>query len=333
MSMRIRTSLWILACCAAALTGCAASAPSGPVVAVRTPAVGRPQPPSSAEAALSREAFTPYAGLGLSADDGLAPRESGYALAGECMTAAGYPSAGPGAVPLSIRLGQNLAFAPPWGGWGYLGTADAEQYGFLTPPGSNLAAIGVDLEGGPGLAGPDGLAGPAKAAALACSTIVADFTSAEQDGALAGITTLGNDIASDVEHDAAVQAATQQWSACMARNGYHDGQPDDVFMQELRAVYGHAGGISLGEPVSAAAQQAQLAVAVTDADCTQSADLAGIYLAVQASYEQQLVSGTQQALAAAVRQYRAAYSKELSRLPALLRSAQSPSATSSSATS
>jgi hypothetical protein len=58
---------------------------------------------------------------------------------------------------------------------------------------------------------------------------------------------------------------------------------------------------------------------VADADCTQSADLAGIYFAVQDSYEQQVVDANQQALNAAVRQYKAAYAGELSKLPALLR--------------
>jgi hypothetical protein len=41
-----------------------------------------------------------------------------------------------------------------------------------------------------------------------------------------------------------------------------------------------------------------------------------------ASCEQQLVSANQQALTAAVRRYRAAYQKELSKLPALLRTAK-----------
>jgi hypothetical protein len=61
---------------------------------------------------------------------------------------------------------------------------------------------------------------------------------------------------------------------------------------------------------------------VGDAGCTESADLAGIYFAVQASYEQQLVNASQQALAAAVRRYRAAYQKGLGQLLALLRTAK-----------
>ena len=97
-----------------------------------TPSVGRPQPPASAQAALSRMAFTPYAALGQSDNDGLAPNESSYALAQACLTAAGYPGAGN--VPFAISLGPaNLSFAQPWGSWGYLGTAAAQQYGFRAP--------------------------------------------------------------------------------------------------------------------------------------------------------------------------------------------------------
>jgi hypothetical protein len=101
-----------------------------------------------------------------------------------------------------------------------------------------------------------------------------------------------------------------------------------VFFQELQTMYGGKRPVNIGAPVSAAANQAQIVAAVTDANCTQSADLAGIYFAVQASYEQQLVNASYeqqlvnanaQALGAAVRQYQAAYAKELSELPALLR--------------
>jgi hypothetical protein len=92
-----------------------------------------------------------------------------------------------------------------------------------------------------------------------------------------------------------------------------------VYLQERQAIYGNSHEINPNTPVSAAANQAQLAAATADASCTQSADLAGIYFAVQASYEQQLVNANQQALTAAVRQYRAAYARELSKLPALLR--------------
>lgn len=60
-------------------------------------------------------------------------------------------------------------------------------------------------------------------------------------------------------------------------------------------------------------------MAVADANCTLSSDLAGIYFAVQANYEQQFVSASQQALNAGVRQYKAAFAKTLKTLPAVLR--------------
>jgi hypothetical protein len=321
--MRIRAGLGALTCCAA-LTACTAAAPKGPDVTVSTPSVGRPPPPASAQAALSSEAFTPYAALGLSNADGLAPGESGFGLAGACMTAEGYPGADAAMQADPSNLGGPAGLLAsglsggPLGGWGYLGAASAQQYGFRGGPGAELSALGLD-------AGPvtnfASLPPAEQAAADKCTTIEQDFANALEDGPLAGIATLSNDIATDVAHDPAVNAATRAWSACMAKNGYSAHQPQALFHQEMTAMYGPPP-VNLSAPVSAAANRAQLAAAVTDADCTQSTDLAGIYFAVQASYEKQLVTANQQALNAAVSQYRAAYAKELGKLPALLRTAK-----------
>jgi hypothetical protein len=320
--MRIRTCLSLLACCCCAgVTACAAGPPGGPATAVSTPAVGRPQPPASAQAALSDEAFTPYAALGQSSDDGLAPGESEFGLAQACLNAAGYPAVGTGNVPFNITLGPaNLSFAQPWGGWGYLGAAEAQEYGFNVPPGSALTALGIGLPSP--AASPPTPSAAEQTAIGKCGTIVQNFTDAAQKGPLAGIQALSNDIADDVAHDAAVKSATRAWITCMAGNGYSFPQPQNVFFTELNAMYGGSHEISPGETVSAAANQAQIAVAVTDATCTQSAGLAGIYFAVQASYEQQLVNANQQALATAVQQYRRAYARELNGLPSLLRAAR-----------
>ena len=321
--MRIRTSLCLLICCCAALTACTDAAPKGPDATVTTPAVGRPPAPASAQAALSSEAFTPYAALGISNNDGLAPGASQYALAEPCMNAAGYPGItfGEGIVPTSIELGgpTGLAFTQPWGGWGYLGTADAQQYGFRVPLGAALTTLGL---GGTPPTGPPSVPAAEQTAAGKCGTIIQDFATATQKGALAGINTLGDDISTDVAHDPAVKNATRAWSACMGRNGYSFDQPQNVFIQEMQAMSGNQQGFSPSTPVSAATNQAQIAAAVTDADCTQSSDLAGIYFAVQASYEQQLVTANQQALGSAVGQYRAAYKKVLTKLAALLRTAK-----------
>ena len=132
--MRIRTGLAVAICCCAGLTACTASAPGGPQTTVAAPSVGRPQPPSSVQAALSREPFTPYAALGQSDNDGLAPNESVFALAQRVRDRGGLPMLA-GNVPFGISLGPaNLVFSEPWGEWGYLGAAEAGQYGFRFPP-------------------------------------------------------------------------------------------------------------------------------------------------------------------------------------------------------
>jgi hypothetical protein len=315
--MPIRTGLCLAILCCAGLTACAAGPPAGPDVAVTPPAVGRPPAPSSVQAAFSHDPFTPYGAVGQSSDDGLAPNESSFALAGACMAAAGYPAARD-TVPLAISQGQlSLVFSQPWGAWGYLGSASAQQYGFLVPPGAALTELGA---GGFHADGPGTLPAAEQAAADQCGTIVQNFANATQSGALAGIAALGTDIGNDVANHPAVKRAVSAWSACMSRNGYSYTQPQRVFFQELSVIFG-AGPVNITDQVSPAVRQAQLAVAVADATCTESADLAGIYFAVLASYEQQLVSANQQALAAAVRKYRAAYQKELARLPALLKAA------------
>jgi hypothetical protein len=318
-SLGLRAGL--AACCCAALAACTAAPPKGPDATVTTPAVGRPPAPASGQTALSAEAFTPYAALGMSSNDGLAPGESQYTLIGPCMSAAGYPgvTVSDFIVPMSIAVGGGLAFTQPWGGWGYLGTAEAQQYGFRFPPGAALTSLGLG-----GTPPPNQPSVPAaeRTAAGKCSTIIQDFANATQNGALAGINTLNNDIENDVQRDPAVKSATRAWSSCMAKNGYSFSQPQSVFFTEIRTMYSAQGGINLSNPVSASANQAQIATAVADAGCTQSSDLAGIYFAVQASYEQQLVTANQQALSTAVSQYRAAYKNELTKLTALLRTAK-----------
>jgi hypothetical protein len=116
-----------------------------------------------------------------------------------------------------------------------------------------------------------------------------------------------------------VKNAMQAWDACMARNGYHVTDPQTAARNEMSSVLGGGRHINAGQQISSSANEAQIAMAVTDADCTQSSDLAGIYFAVQASYEQQIVSANQQALATAVQQYRAAYAGELRKLSSLLK--------------
>ena len=74
----------------AVLAACTTAPHKGPDTDVTAPAVGRPPPPASAQAALSSEAFTPMPGPALFDNDGLAPGDTYDALHTACMNDAGY---------------------------------------------------------------------------------------------------------------------------------------------------------------------------------------------------------------------------------------------------
>jgi hypothetical protein len=279
---------------------------------VTTPVVGRPPAPASVQAALSGDAFTPYAGLGATPNDGLAPGDTYAALHTACMNDAGYGQYADTA-PYGYRTNAGLTLPLPFGPWGYVGAALAAQDGF------NADLPGV-LTPGPGPNSPDAFAGlpaGAQAAAGKCVNILTDFNNAQFATSMAGIETMNDAIGYDVFRDPNLKNATKGWSACMARNGYTTPDASTLANQEGQELHGPTSTSASG--LTAAQNKAQIAAAVADADCTQATDLAGIFFAVQGSYEQQLVDTNQQALNAAVREYRANYARELSKLPALLR--------------
>ncbi len=321
--MRTRTGLGVVICCAV-LTACTTAAPNGPNATVTKPAVGRPPAPVSEGAALASEEFTAYADLGASDNDGLAPGESYASLHTACMNDAGYGQYA-SITPFAVRANRGIGFPQPFGPWGYIGLSLAEQYGFFTPD-----TGGPDENDGPAVNPPASVPAGLSAAAGKCANIVAAFNDAQFATATAGIETLNNDISDDVVTDPDLTKAQQAWSACMARNGYDSAQPDVIWQQYTRDNLGaaqppgrtsNAGTAQQVSPpaLSPAQNQAQIAAAVTDTNCTLSTDLGGIYFAIQASYEQQFVTANLQALNAAVREFKANYAKELSKLPALLR--------------
>jgi len=324
--MRTRTGWRLLICCTAltagtVLTACTASAPKRPDATVTTPVVGRPPAPVSAQAALSSEAFTPYAVLGAADNDGLAPGDTYDALHTACMNDAGYGQYAAQA-PYAIRTNRGLGFAQAFGPWGYIGTALAAQQGFLAgSEGPGGGGLGPGPPGGPFGSLPAG----AQAAAGKCFNIMANFNNAQFAHSMAIIETLNDYISTDVIQDGEFKRATRAWSACMARNGFSSSDAD-TFSQQAEVALGlrpPSVQNSAGPPgtPTAAQNSAQIAMAVADANCTLSSDLAGIYFAVQASYEQQFVTANQQALNAGVREYKAAFARALKSLPALLRTA------------
>lgn len=312
-----RTALALLLWCAAGLSlGACSGGGAGPSTAATTPApVGKPAPPASVEAALAKQAFTPYAGLDELADDGLASGESMSALAGACVSEAGYPGDA-GDVPFGISSAAGLAFSPPFGAFGYLGAAEAAQYGFLPGPARSGVGAAVGLNPSAGASNAD-LPAAAQAAVDKCGTIVTNFTTAQENTSLASILSLGRTISAEVLADPDVKKVTSAWSKCMTADGYDYPDPDTAYHDELPPGT-HLNPDAADDGLAPAQYQAQIATAESDAACTASTDLAGIYFAVQADYEQQVVDADQQKLNTAVQQFRAAYQKEISSLPTLL---------------
>jgi hypothetical protein len=318
--MRIRTG-WPLLICGVVLAACTANAPKGPAATVTTPAVGRPPAPASVAAAMSSEVFTPYAALGASNNDGLAPGDTYDALHTACMNDAGYGQYAADA-PYPARTNRGLGFPQAFGPWGYVGTALAAQEGFLVGeagPGGGVPAGGVPV------GGPFGsLPTAAQAAAGKCFNILENFNNAQFAHSMSIIETLNNYISTDVVQDGEFKKADRNWSACMAKNGFSSPDAEAFWSQALNSI-GQGPGLAPGQNPSgppgaptAAQNKAQIAMAVADANCTLSSDLAGIYFAVQANYEQQFVSANQQALSAGVREYKAAFAKALKTMPTLL---------------
>src|SRR5215470_13430254 len=131
--MPIRTGLGLLVCCVV-LAACTANASKGPAATVTTPAVGHPPAPSSVAAAMASEVFTPYAALGASSNDGLAPGDTYDALHTACMNDAGYGQYAADA-PYPTRTNSGLGFPQPFGPWGFVGVTLAAEQGFLAGSG------------------------------------------------------------------------------------------------------------------------------------------------------------------------------------------------------
>src|ERR1017187_3357994 len=277
---RTRGAAAVLLCCCAGLGLAACSGSSSaksPETSVTAPSVGKPAMATSIQAALAKQAFTPYAELGQAADDGLARNEAASSLAADGNVRGGH-------------VGDTLTGATVFGAFGYVGASQAAQDGFGF---------------GPGASAPSDLSDAAQTATGQCSTIVENFTGNQGNSALAAVQTLGQIIRSEEFKDPSIAKATKAWSACMAADGYDYGTPNElvnsvmnIFRAASAATKTATGTITVPS-LTAAQNAAQIAEAEADAACTQSTDLAGIYFAVQAGYEQQIVDANQQQLSKA----------------------------------
>jgi hypothetical protein len=233
------------------------------------------------------------------------------------MDDAGYSQYASSA-PFFARANRGLGFPQPYGPWGYIGVSEAEQYAF-NPPDTNGPGEGS----APGSAA--GLPEAVNAAEGKCFNIVQTFNNAQFVTSTALIETLDNDIGNDVVNDPDLRKAQTAWTACMARNGYGSAQVNSIWQQYSPTILPSPGSSGTSPGAASGPSRAQIAVAVTDADCTLSTDLGGIYFAIQASYERQFATANQQALNASVREFKTNFGKELNKLPALLRTTSATS--------
>jgi len=193
----------------------------------------------------------------------------------------------------------------------------------ITPGESGPDVAELQKAPGPGPSGgPFGnLPAAAQAAAGKCFNILENFNNAQFAHSISIIETLNNYISTDVIQDSQFKKADGDWSACMAKNGFSSPGAESFWQQALNTIGQGQGPSGPPAPPTAAQNKAQIAMAVADANCTLSSDLAGIYFAVQANYEQQFVSANQQALNAGIREYKAAFAKALTTMPSLLQTA------------
>ncbi len=298
--MYLRTGLMVAA--VLALSACGGKAAPKPTPTVAD--VGRPPMAASIDAALAQQAFTPYAHIGQVDSDGLAPHETTAQLGIACMSAAGYPAYGGNLPGQSVRVGDGVVGTSPFGPYGYVGG----------PTGPAARGFNPALGQGVHSSTPVGqLPADEQTAALICAHIIGDFRDTQEQGSLAIVDSLSTTIGSDVQQDPQVIAATAAWSQCMAADGYQLADPDAAIHGGLRPVQGPAG---TGTP--APPDPAAVALAQADARCTDRSDLDGIYFAVQAEYEQQVVAANRQQLVSAAQRYRVAYQQELAQMPQLL---------------
>ena len=80
---------------------------------------------------------------------------------------------------------RRARLSQPWGAWGYLGLATAEQWGFLLPAGLALTSLGIDNPS-PGT-NPQTYPAAEQTAIGKCLTITQDFSDEVNNGPLAGI--------------------------------------------------------------------------------------------------------------------------------------------------
>ncbi|MFJ6139610.1 hypothetical protein [Kitasatospora sp. NPDC092286] len=193
------------------------------------------------------------------------------ALVVSCMRRAGFTAfGGDGLQPAQA---PDNATALPAGAWGYLGAGAAAVQGFHPPTRTAPRPVGS----------PAGSGEAYDAARVDCDRQAAERIGSPPGNGTALVSRLFDESFRATGRDERVVAATRNWSGCMAAAGF---QADDPAV--LPGRFQGAREITASE----------IATARADADCTASSNLGGIWFAVLAGYQRQLIDRNAQALTA-----------------------------------
>jgi hypothetical protein len=254
-----------------ALLGLIAGCAGGPAVQaplVPAPTIGRaPASPASYLAAIIDLPWHLYI---QDPRQALIVEQAELVLVVQCMRHRGYGTFTQSMMSYAV---PDLA-QEPGGPYGWIDGAKARKYGFHSSPadGASLHQASVRLSGAQ------------NRALRACS---ASAGSTLQAGRMIDPASLVNQMAAQAwslaAGDARVRTATARWSSCMRAHGFRYSAPPtaDQWLATSRMV-----------------SRAEIATASADAACTASTDLAGIFFAVDAGYQRELIGRETAKLAA-----------------------------------
>ncbi|PBC78733.1 hypothetical protein BX265_3512 [Streptomyces sp. TLI_235] len=266
-----------------ALAGCGGGSGGTAAPALTPPPLGTPTAPAS-----GREGMLalPLSAYGTDREQDARRQQAVRALTADCMHTAGWADFtrddaldSGGAVPDAAAL--------PAGAFGYLRAEVAAVQGFHGPTAAAPARTPR-----PPASEAEGTAAQECVKKALTAVRPADTSGSEL------VNTLFGQSLDATGRDARVVGATRAWSACMKDAGFAEASPDG-----LVARY-HGPGRPTAE---------ELAAATADERCTAAGNLAGVWFAVLAGYQRQLIDANQERLAA-YRKSLAEQTAELTRL-------------------
>ncbi|MEV6210522.1 hypothetical protein [Kitasatospora sp. NPDC051914] len=268
---------------ALALAGCSGGGSAAP--ALTPPAVGSPAPPPS-----GREGMValPLSAYGLDRDQDARQQQAVRALTADCMHTAGYTAFTRDDAFESSSGQVSDASAMPAGAFGYLRAEIAAVQGFHGPVPT---------------APPKAPKPPAsEAEGAATQECVKKALAAVQPSDTSGSELVKGLFGQSLEatgRDGRVVGATRAWTDCMKAAGFPDVTPEGLVTRY------HGPGRPTPE---------ELAAATADERCTADSNLAGIWFAVAAGYQHQLIAANQEKLTA----YRKSVAEQTAKLTRLV---------------